>query len=108
MKRTMPELDKRSLALHRLIAEKIRNDPALFDKAQATLARWRKIVHSGSQPYLAEWERLVADGIEASLAMATEDTARATALRKSSPFAGVLTEPERLEFLRTWKQDHDS
>ena len=103
----MPELNKRSLALHRLVADKIRNDPALFDKIKATLARWRKIVSPNSQPYLIEWERLVADGIEASLAMATEDSERATALRKSSPFACVLTEPERLEFLRTWEQDHD-
>ena len=106
MKRTMPELDRRSLALHRLITAKIRNDPALFDMTKATLARWRKIVHSGSQPYLAEWERLIAVGIEASLAVATEDTERATALRKSSPFAGVLTEAERLEFLRNWNKDH--
>jgi hypothetical protein len=35
--RTHGEIDARSLALHRLVAEKVRHEPALFAKAQATL-----------------------------------------------------------------------
>ncbi|QFY42258.1 hypothetical protein F6R98_06140 [Candidatus Methylospira mobilis] len=42
--RTHHELDERSLALHRLIADKIRQYPVLFDRAKETLARRRKIV----------------------------------------------------------------
>jgi hypothetical protein len=33
-------LDERSLALHRLIAEKVLADPALLDKAWDNLRRW--------------------------------------------------------------------
>jgi len=52
-------LDRRSLALHRLIAEKIRRDPDLFENVKRTLARWSQIVCANSQPYVKEWQRLV-------------------------------------------------
>lgn len=100
--RTHQELDARSLALHCLIAEKIRQDPTLFDRAKATLARWRTTVCEGSQPYLEEWENLMNQGIEACLAVAVEDSERAAALRQSSPFCGILSEQERLAFLKAW------
>ena len=104
--RTHQEIDERSLAMHRLIATKIRQSPALFDKARATLARWRSTVCISSQPYLLEWERLMGLGVEACLAVALEDSERATALRQSSPFAGLLSHQERFVFLKTWSQDH--
>jgi len=37
--RTHQEIDQRSLALHRLVAERIMRDPALFEKSRLTLAR---------------------------------------------------------------------
>ena len=104
--RTHQEIDERTLAMHRLVAEKIRDDPALFDKAKTTLARWRTTVCIRSQPYLCEWERLLNLGIETSLAMAIEDSERATQLRQSSPFAGILTHQDRFAFLKKWKIDH--
>ena len=103
---THPELDQRSLELHQLVAEKIRAEPIRFDRARATLARFRRIVDIRSQPYMIEWERVFEQGIEAALALATEDSERATALRQSSPFAGVLTDEERAEFFRKWFAEH--
>jgi len=103
---THQELDQRSRALHRLIAEKIRQDPSLFENMKRTLARWRKIVSADSQPYLKEWERLVDLGIEECLAVATEDSERANAMRQASPFCGILTNEERWEFLLEWDKDH--
>lgn len=104
--RTHQEIDERSLALHRLVAEKIRETPQLFDKAKATLARWRTTVCAASQPHLAEWEHLMDQGIDASLTVAIEDSPRATALRQSSPFSGLLSNRERFIFLKTWSRDH--
>lgn len=106
--RTHQEIDERSLALHCLVAEKIRRDPALFDRAKGTLSRWRATVCSASQPYLEEWERLMSQGVEACLAVAVEDSPRATALRQSSPFAGVLTNQERFSFLKKWNREHEA
>lgn len=91
------EIDQRSLALHRLIAEKIRQDPSLFEKPRETLGRWSKIVCANSQPYLEEWQRLVDLGIEECLAMATEDSERANAMRQASPLCGILTNEEEIK-----------
>ena len=100
--------DKRSLALHRLIADKIRRDPILFGQVRATLAKWHEIVCLSSKPYLQEWERLMQEGVDACLAVAEEDSERATALRQSSPFCGVLTNQERFSFLKSWKHEHET
>lgn len=104
--RTHQGIEARSLALHRLVAEKIRLEPALFERAKATLARWRSTVCANSQPYLVEWERLMDQGIEACLAVVVEDSERAAALRQSSPFTGILTDQERHAFLTAWRQRH--
>jgi hypothetical protein len=36
-------LDERSLAMHRLVAEKVQADPTLLDKARDNLRRWQQI-----------------------------------------------------------------
>lgn len=105
--RTGQNLAARTLDMHRLIVAKIKQDPALFECFRSTLARWRRIVDERSQPYLVEWERLANVGMDECLRVAAEDSEYAAALRRSSPFCGILSEPERLEFLRTWHQSPD-
>lgn len=100
--RTHQEIDARSLAMHRLVAAKIRRDPSLFEKARANLARWRVTACPSTLPYFVEWQRLMDVGMEVCLQFATEDSERATAMRQASPFAGILTNEERLAFLREW------
>ena len=104
--RTHQEIDARSLELHRVVARKMRQDPALFELSRATLARWRARVGAQSQPYLAQWESLMSEGLEACLAVAVEESQRADALRQCSPFSGILTNSERFSFLKTWKHEH--
>ena len=106
--RTHDEIDQRSLALHRLVAERVMHDPSLFEKARGTLARWRETVCTSSQPYLSEWEHLMNQGVEACLSVAVEDSQRAAALRQSSPFSGVLTNRERFAFLKQWRSEHEA
>ena len=101
--RTHPQLDARSLAMHRLVAEKIRRDPALLGRARETLGRWRQTVSVNTLPYLDEWARILDQGLEACLEVATEESERATALRQSSPFTGILTHRERFAFLKSWQ-----
>lgn len=105
---THDEIDQRSLALHRLVAERVMRDPSLFEKARGTLARWRETVCISSQPYLSEWEHLMNQGVEACLSVAVEDSPRAAALRQSSPFSGVLTNRERFAFLKQWRSEHEA
>ena len=94
-------LDRRSLAMHRLIADKIRAEPKLFEIASQNIERWSRTPGRNVQ-LLAVWSRLLEQGIPVALAVATEDSERARELRQSTPFAGVLSPKERWSFLRQW------
>jgi hypothetical protein len=94
------EIDARSLAMHHLIAEKLRRDPSLIEKAKATLARWRANGDESTRPYDEEWERALNEGLDATLRLALGTSEHAKALRQCSPFAGILTPHERAAFLR--------
>jgi hypothetical protein len=103
---THQEIDARSLALHRLVADKLRRDPALLRIAKDNLVRWRERATPNDLVYLREWERILEAGLDPALAVATEDSEHASALRQSSPFAGVLSPSERAAFLKDWKLGH--
>jgi len=100
------QLDQRSLELHHRIAKKIRQQPALLDIVRHNIERFQAIVDPRSRPYLDAWQQALNQGMDALLALATEDSERATELRQSSPFPGVLSEPERLAFLSEWHRAH--
>jgi hypothetical protein len=87
-------IDRRSLALHQAVAEKLRAHPELIEIARENLSRW----YAGagrSQPYLDEWRRILDLPLEEVLSLMEQDGERMTALRQSSPFAGILEPAER-------------
>jgi hypothetical protein len=88
--------ERRAFELHRLVAAKIRQEPALFDRAREILKRWQATVSPGSKRYLDEWERLMDQGIEVTLRVALQDTER-----KSSPFSTLLSSQER----EAWRRE---
>jgi hypothetical protein len=80
-------LDERSLAMHQLIAANVQADPALLDKARENVRRWQ--ASEGSPKLaLAEWEQILNGPVNQVAQFLAE---RATRLRQSSPFAGILT-----------------
>lgn len=88
-------LDERSLALHRLVAERVLADPALLDRARANVRRWQE--SRGSPSFaLAEWEQILSGPVGQVARFLVERSDKATRLRQSSPFTGILTEAERL------------
>lgn len=85
---------RRSLALHRRIADRLREEPALLELARRRVASWLASGHRSSD-YLRLWSRLLegpADGVIEAL---TEDTERGRELRGASPFAGIVDPKER-------------
>jgi len=68
-------LDERSLALHKLVAEKVRAAPALLNKARANVRRWQEASENVS-PALAEWAQVLASPASQVLALLTERSAR--------------------------------
>lgn len=99
--RTHEWVDRRSLALHELVASKLEAQPELLDVVRANLERW-----IGTHPATAllEWARLLETlPLPELLALLRSPGDEATRLRQSSPFAGVLTPQERLAILREYE-----
>lgn len=88
-------LEARSLAMHGIIAQRLRANPQLIAKASENLRRWAS--HAGEHPpaYLAEWQTLLEQPLPVVLAFITSTSATAIRLRQSTPFAGILTPLER-------------
>lgn len=87
-------LDERSLALHRLLAQKVQASPTLLDKARENIRRWQEANEEPSLA-LAEWEKILGGPTSQVIAFLVERSENAIRLRQSSPFCGILTEAER-------------
>jgi len=100
-------IDRRSRDFHRLIADRIKKNPALLNIAHENITRWRKR-HKQENPhrtepyYLSAWEDVLSKGLAHALIFMCEDSDRATQLRQSSPFAGIIPQRERIEFFKAW------
>jgi hypothetical protein len=81
--------DERSLVIHRLIAERIREDPGLLDQPRTRVAEWLRTGSTRSF-YASAWRDLLDGPFEDLLALLVDPGERATALRHVSPFAGIV------------------
>jgi hypothetical protein len=91
----------RSIELHRLVAERLREEPELLERARTRVADW--IVDGGPVPAYAakRWRALLNRPLPVILAALTEDSEEMRTLRSSSPFAGVLSQDERVGVIRS-------
>jgi hypothetical protein len=101
MLRTACNLDRRSLDLHKLIAQRLRGNPALLDQTRATLARWRSMDARGCAGW-DEWSAALDRGLDATLEAMLDEGERGQYLRSCTPFTRVLAARERAEFLKSW------
>jgi hypothetical protein len=92
--------DERSVALHQAIAQKLLAQPHLWAIPSQNISRWRTQM-ANLPPALQEWERILHTwSTENILKLLTATSQTAIRLRSSSPFAGVLTEQERLQIFQ--------
>ena len=93
----------RSLLLAHAIAGKIVTDPAhALAVARANLRRMRTASARGAaEVWMREWARLLDGPLTELLAALTSPSPRSRELRQNSPFAGVLSDEERLRVLAT-------
>ena len=93
--------ERRSLHLHRAIAEHLARDP------ERVLARARTVLgrmvarHPGASPRLQEWEEHLDSPLEELLEVLVDPSPHARELRHVTPFAGVLSARERAELDRS-------
>jgi excisionase family DNA binding protein len=96
----------RSLWLSQAIAGRLVRDPdRVLELGRRNLAHLRS-VHTRGQGarWLAEWDRILNGPVGLVLETLTSPTPRARELRQNSPFAGVLTEKERLQILESFQR----
>src|SRR5258706_947249 len=90
---------ERSIALHAAVAQKLRSDPQILERARRKTDEW--LARGGaSTPLLLRWREILAFPLEQVAALLTERSEEAAWLRKASPFAGVLEPRERERILR--------
>jgi hypothetical protein len=81
--------ERRSLAYHDAIAERIARNPAILDRARARLKDWTA---SGSvhPKWVAAWSELLGCSLAEICDKLREPSEQMTALRQTTPFAGAL------------------
>lgn len=72
--------------MHAAVVAELRADPSRFAEVQARVDAWL----AEGRPYAPAWAKLLAGDRERLFAAMVEPGAHMTALRQSTPFAGVL------------------
>jgi hypothetical protein len=112
LKSAVPALthaERRTLALHKAVAAKLRADPPMvLQKANANLSQMRQSDSlSHSTPYLDRWEELLRGPADQLLAVMVSTDQDARDLRQASPFAGILDDAERLTIIgEVYEEEH--
>ncbi len=87
--------DRRSLELHRSIAEKLEADPrGVVDRARRNLTHMAA-ANPDAAPLLRQWRRALARPVDELVELLNDPRPAARELRQVTPFAGVLTPSER-------------
>jgi hypothetical protein len=81
--------DERSFAIHQLVAQRLREDPTLLERPRARLIEWRR-ARDMNEVYLNAWDKLLSGPLDALLELLAERSEWATAMRHTSPFAGII------------------
>jgi len=79
--------ERRSLAYHRVIAERLRGDAALVERARERVRSWRGHAHP---TWVDAWSELLERPLDELCRALVDEHERMVALRQTTPFAGVL------------------
>ena len=100
-------IEERSIALHRAVADRIRENQGLMKEAVNNLNRFiQQFLSEKRKPVTAllEWQELLENqSLEEVLDFMVSDSERARRLRQSSPFAGILTPRERWRIYEAYR-----
>lgn len=95
--------ERRSLWLAYVVAGKIGIAPIqMIDAARDQVERTRPNARGQAKKWLDEWESLLDGPVDRILAALTDRSLRGRELRQNSPFAGALSDEERLKALNEW------
>jgi len=95
--------EERSVAYHRVIAERLRSRPEILDNAQRRVKTWLSSRES-ARFYARKWAEILAGDVPSIAAFLIERSELADELRQSSPFAGALSPRERWQIWRETRE----
>ena len=94
-----PHIDARSLAMAKIIVKRIDADPTLIEVAHRNLQREER--RRGRLSLASrEWKEILTRPWSEVREILLDESDEGQRLRSSRPFAGVVTEEERLEIIR--------
>ena len=97
--------ERRSLFLHRAIAERLASDPEpVLSGARATLGRMQQRA-SRAAPLLDEWSQLLQRPTAELIEVLVDPAPHARELRHVTPFAGVFSAAERAAIYRAFARE---
>lgn len=88
--------ERQSLAYHRALSKRLNRQ--MVDEALHNVWKWRDQGRMDER-YARQWERVLEQPVSEVKRVINSDAAEARDLRQSSPFAGMLSEPERKKIL---------
>lgn len=95
------QAELRSLAMHRVIAERLLHDPSVLEHALAMVRCWGQ--GDGPDPrYVERWRGVLSQPVERIVDVLLADDENGRDLRQVSPFAGVLDPRERWQILQAF------
>lgn len=104
-----PEAEK-SLWLHRAVLGELMSDPdGVRERARRNLQRWEALHRADgmTRRYMDAWGDLLEGELEALVTVLTSRVSTAVELRQNSPFAGVLSDGQRMQVLAAFREQRD-
>lgn len=98
---------ERSLWLHREVRDQLMDDPdRVLSIAWDNLERFKHVHRPDgiAVRYLDQWQSVIDGGLDELVATLTGTDERSSELRQNSPFAGVLSDEQRMKVLRSFRQ----
>lgn len=92
--------ERRSLAYHRAVADRLEADPRIIDLARTRVLQW---CTSGevNAAYAESWKRLLELEVPELRALLVDESEQMTALRQVSPFSGAIDPRTRWQIWRS-------
>lgn len=104
---SMTEEQRQQLWMHRALLTHLLTRPEeVMGLARENIRRWSSMHRPDGRTveYLREWDSILARGLDATIDTLLSTSPRARELRQNSPFAGVLSQAERNQVLRTFRE----
>lgn len=95
--------EERSIAYHRALAQRLREEPAILENARRRVESWLA-AGASAPPWAARWAAALAGDTSSIEAFLVERSDLADELRQSSPFAGALDPRERWTLWRATRE----